>query len=294
MTRKNPDANATGTTAPSAVHIATNIYPWTTFYRRDNRRWEDDPAAGMAEVVQSGIEGFEPAVSTVEQVTQLAPLAEQSGLEVRSLYVGSKLHEVDDADAGVELVIAVAEAARPLGCRIIVTNPSPIRWGGPENKTDDQLELQARSLDRIGARLHAIGMVLAYHNHDIELRHGAREFHHMLAGTDPRHVQLCLDAHWIYRGCGNSQVAVFDVIRLYGRRIVELHVRQSCRGVWTEAFEDGDVDYARITSMLATQGVRPHIVLEQAVEATSPHTMTALEAHRQGLPFARKVFAPLG
>jgi len=32
----------------------------------------------------------------------------------------------------------------------------------------------------------------------------------MLTATNPDDVKLCLDAHWIYRGCGDSQVAVFD------------------------------------------------------------------------------------
>jgi len=47
-------------------------------------------------------------------------------------------------------------------------------------------------------------------NRDAELRQGGREFHHMLTATNPDDVKLCLDAHWIYRGCGDSQVAVFD------------------------------------------------------------------------------------
>ena len=120
-----------------------------------------------------------------------------------------------------------------------MTNPSPIRWGGPQSKTDDQLKLQARLLSQLGARLSDLGLVLAYHNHDAELRHAAREFHHMMLGTDPSTVTLCLDAHWIYRGSGNSSVALFDVLKLYGPRISELHLRQSRDGVWTEDLCDG-------------------------------------------------------
>ena len=47
-------------------------------------------------------------------------------------------------------------------------------------------------------------------------------------------MKLCLDTHWIYRGAGNSNVALFDILKLYGDRVVSLHLRQSVGGVWSE------------------------------------------------------------
>ncbi len=116
----------------------------------------------------------------------------------------------------------------------------------------------------------------------------------MMCGTDAKLVTLCLDAHWIYRGSGNSAVALFDVLKLYGPRITELHLRQSANGVWTEAFGEGDIDYALLAKRLKEIGVKPHLVLEQAVEAASPKTMNAVEAHRKGGEYARRVFAGFG
>jgi inosose dehydratase len=127
----------------------------------------------------------------------------------------------------------------------------------------------------------------------MEMRQGAREFHHMLQATDPQHVTFCLDAHWVYRGAGNSQVALFDVVRMYANRITELHLRQSKNGIWTEVFGEGDIDYPRLVRELAGRGVRPHVVLEQSVEKGSPDTLTAVDAHRKSLQYTRKVFAPL-
>lgn len=95
-----------------------------------------------------------------------------------------------------------------------------------------------------------MGITLAYHNHDAEMREGAREFHHMLTGTNPENVKLCLDAHWIYRGAGNSQFALFDIVELYCDRIVERHLRQSHDGIWSEVFGAGDIDYTSLTVML--------------------------------------------
>jgi len=113
----------------------------------------------------------------------------------------------------------------------------------------------------------------------------------MMVGTDPACVTLCLDAHWIYRGAGNSQVALFDVLKLYGPRITELHLRQSKDGIWTEAFGEGDIDYQAVAKHLQEINVRPHIVLEQAVETGSPKTMSIVDAFQKSSQYARQVFA---
>ena len=103
----------------------------------------------------------------------------------------------------------------------------------------------------------------------------------MLTATDAENVKLCLDSHWIYRGCGNSSVAVFDVVQHYHDRIVELHLRQSKGGIWTEEFRmQGDLDYQRLFAFLKSKSVSPNLVLEQAVEAGSPKTMSVVDAHR--------------
>lgn len=273
------------------LHVATNVYPWMMFYRRDNRDWNKDPAAGLAEVARSGLHGFEPIANSAGDVQALAPLLKKHGLAMRSLYVNSKLHDEKDAAASIETVLQIAEAAKPLGCHIVVTNPTPIRWGGPEDKSDAQLLTQAKHLDRLGSELRTRGVTLAYHNHDAEMRQSAREFHHMMNGTDPRNVALCLDSHWVFRGSGDSQVCLFDVVKLYGKRVVELHLRQSSGGVWTEAFGPGDIDYPRLARTLQALELRPHVVLEQAVEAKSPKTLDAVTAHRQGREYAAEVFA---
>lgn len=280
--------------AASPPHIATNTYPWSTFARREGRAFQLHTDEALAAIASSGIQGYEPAVSSAAELDGLGERLKAHRLEMRSLYVGSSLHEEGRVASGVETILVIARRAAEIGCRIIVTNPSPIRWGGPENKTDAQLVVQARALDRLGAELRRIGITLAYHNHDMELRNGAREFHHMLTATDPANVKFCLDAHWVFRGCGNSQVALFDALEHYGSRIVELHLRQSSGGVWTEVFSaKGDIDYNRLAGWLGNHQVRPHLVLEQAVENGSPRTMDVVAAHRRGADNARVVFAAL-
>jgi inosose dehydratase len=174
---------------------------------------------------------------------------------MRSLYVNSTLHDRAVAERSIQEVLAIADEAKKQGCRIVVTNPSPLGGGRRDGKTDAELEVQAANLDRLGAELTRRGQVLAYHNHDVELRHAAR------------------------------------VVKLYGKRIVELHLRQSSKGVWTEEFGPGDIDHVRLVEMLVGLGVRPHLVLEQAVEGKTPATLDAVTAHQRGTAYVRKIFA---
>ena len=273
------------------LHLACNQYPWTVFYQRENRNFNNELDKGLGEVAASGMDGYEPLANNPQEIDRLGPLLKKHGLQMRSLYVNSVLHERKKADESIESVLAIAEKAKRLGTKIIVTNPSPIRWGGPQNKDDAQLKVQATALEKLGRQLKAMGLTLSYHNHDIELRNAAREFHHMMLGTDPAYVTLCLDAHWIYRGAGNSSVALFDVLKLYGPRIIELHLRQSKNNIWTETFTDGDIDYPALAKYMLNIGVKPHIVLEQAVETGSPKTMSTVEAFKQSSKYTRRIFA---
>jgi inosose dehydratase len=273
--------------------LATNVYPWYTFYKRQGRDFEADLEKLITEIKQSGADSLEPILNSAESTDRLSDVMTNQGVAMVSAYVNSELHEKGSSQSSIETVIRLATQAQArMGTKIIVTNPSPINWEGPENKNDDQIQLQGEALNQLGKALSAEGLTLAYHNHDPELRMAGREFHHMLASTDPEHVKFCLDSHWIYRGSGNSNVALYDVIRLYGDRIVELHIRQSQNGTWTETFGDGDIDYQKLTNILTEGRIRPLVTIEQAVEENSPNTMNSLEAHKVSHAQARKTFAP--
>src|SRR5215212_59436 len=284
-------ARASTASGAGPLQVATNTYPWGTFASRDGGTFVPHSAEALAAIASAGCAGYEPIINDVEEFEGLGARLRAHGLDMRSIYVNSSLHEESAAVASIEHVLAIAQRAVEIGTRIVVTNPSPIRWGGPENKTDPQIRSQAVALDRLGLELRASGLTLAYHNHDAELRLGAREFHHMLTATDPANVKFCLDAHWVFRGCGDSQVALFDAVEHYGERIVELHLRQSRDGVWTEVFSaEGDVDYPRLSAWLQRHDVRPRLTLEQAVESGSPKTVDAVAAHRYGLAVVKDLF----
>ncbi len=277
----------------TAWPLSCNAYTWNTFYNRAGKTWMADPDACLTEYVKTGLTAYEPSFNNADEVKKLAPFLTKYRLTMPSLYVNSSLYKSDEARPSIDSVLAIAEGAKPLGARIIVTNPNPIKWGSDDDKTDADLAEQARNLDRLGAELRQRGLTLAYHTHAPEHRQAAREFHHMLLASDPKNVSLCLDAHWVYRGSGNSQIALFDVVKLYGKRIVEVHVRQSKNGIWQETLTDGDIDYRRLATDLKAQGVRPLLVLEQCLEKGSPDTIGPVEAHQRDVTYAKAVFSGL-
>ena len=286
-------ANRVSAAAAKRLHLSTNAYSWHVFYQREGRNFGENLEQGLADVKASGHDGYEPSIGGPDDVRRLAPALKKNGIELRSVYVNSTLHTEEEAEKSIAAILDSARAARELGTRIVVTNPNPIQWGGKQAKSDQHLRTQAASMNKLGRALKDLGITLAYHNHDIELRQAAREFHHMMNGTDPALVSLCLDAHWIFRGSENSYLALLDVAKLYGSRVAELHLRQSKDGVWSETLGPGDIDYPEIVQVLSAQRATPHLVMEIAVENGTPKTLSPVEAHRQSAAYAQEVFGPL-
>ncbi len=273
--------------------ISSNSYNWFTFYKRNGETWGKDWDACMKVYAQTGLKAYEGNFSSVDEVVALAPFLKKYAIQMPSLYVNSTLHTKEESDKSIESILKITEASKKLGTKIVVTNPSPIRWGGEEIKSDDQLRTQASNLEKLGLELRKAGMSLAYHIHDVELRAGAREFHHMLLNTSSENVGFCFEVHWIYRGTSNSEVAVFDMLKLYGKRIIEVHIRQSVNGIWSETFGEGDINYRKIVEEIKKVGVKPHLVIEQCIEEKTPNTMNVVEAHITNLNAVKEIFKPL-
>ena len=270
--------------------VSCQQYTWQTFYQREEKKWDPSSKNGAKALKEAGYYSFEPSFESAAQVEPVARQLSRENIKIHSFYVNSTLHDKKTADQSIEEALAIAEAIKPYGAKIVVTNPTPIRWGGEETKSDEELIFQAEMLDLLGKKLREMDMILAYHTHDAEMKRGAREFHHMLLNTSPKNVSLCLDAHWIYRGTVDSQVALFDIVNLYAKRIVELHLRQSVGGTWSESFGKGDIDYAFLAGILKKNKVDPLLVVEQAVEKGTPQTMRAVKAIGRSLDYTRELF----
>ncbi|MCP9769612.1 sugar phosphate isomerase/epimerase [Lacihabitans sp. LS3-19] len=271
--------------------ISSNSYNWGTFYDREGKNWGANLEADMAEYAKTGLQAYEPSLSNANEARKLIEVLKKFKIKMPSVYIGSVLHEEKEIQKSVKNIQEIAEVVKRYGTKIIVTNPNPINWGSDKLKSDEQLILQAKTLDKIGKSLKLDGIKLAYHTHDVELKAGAREFHHMLQNTSPENLFFCMDVHWIYRGSQNSQLAVFDVIKMYGNRIVELHIRQSRGYVWQEIFSpDADINYNQVVRELLNKKVKPHLVIEQCLEKGSPNTMNAVAAHKMDLKEVQNTF----
>jgi inosose dehydratase len=134
-------------------------------------------------------------------------------------------------------------------------------------------------------------MRFAYHWHAPEFRCGAREVWNVLLNTDPKVVGVCYDTHWTYRGAGDSQAALFDLLEFCLPRIAVFHVRQSREGVWAETFGDGDIDYRRWAARIKKAGWQGPVLLEQAREEGTPKTMDFFAAQAQGAKYLRTLLA---
>jgi len=205
-------------------------------------------------------------------------------LAPETIYAGTTLHEAAAAEKSVKEVVELARLLKPQGTRVIVTNPSP--KPGQARKTDEELETQAKYVDQLGAELHRQEMKLALHHHTPELVDNAREWRHLLRHTNPQRVYCCVDVHWAFRG--GQEVMTF--IRETGYRLVELHLRNSKQGVWTEDFGPGDIEYQKVADYLRAISFKGYLVVELAYEKETQITRSLDVDLRLSRQYARKVF----
>ena len=271
--------------------ISCNAYNWATFHKREGKVWGENIEEDITLFAKSGFVAFEPSINDLSHAKELIKALKKWNIAMPSAYVNSVLHEKNEVETSINSIIEIAKELKKYGTKIIVTNPSPVKWGSKDLKINEQLEVQARALKNLNLKLGAMDITLAYHTHDMEMAAGAREFHHMMQNTT---VSFCFDLHWIFRGSENSELAVFDVLKMYGSRIVELHIRQSINGIWSETFtSNGDIDYQRVVAELLKIKVRPHLVIEQCLEKASPNTMNVVDAHIIDLKEVKNTFKPL-
>ncbi|OCJ14423.1 hypothetical protein A6U87_26065 [Rhizobium sp. AC44/96] len=271
------------------MFFATNVYGWTLLARRDGRDW--DLGQAMADAKKAGLTGWEHSFRIAEDVQHVADTARQQGLEMRSAYVHGAFHEPDLAEGATANALKIAAALRDVGVRELIFNPDPLPGG--TLKTDTQIVTQTRAINALGEALAKDGSRLLYHTHDPEMKAAAREFHHMMVNTDPAAVSFCLDAHWVYRGANNSQLALHDVVSLYAKRIGLIHLRQSVNGIWSEAIGTGDIDYPSFAAHLARHDVKALMVLELAMEDGTPADMSGVEANAASIRYLEPLLKPV-
>jgi inosose dehydratase len=221
---------------------------------------------------------------TKELREKTAALVRQYNFDVPVVYHGGTFHDAEAVEQTMVEILATADAAKELRAGWINTNCNPKK--GRERKTEQELAIEASSLNRLGQHLKDRGMRLMLHQHDPDMAEGAREWRSNLHRTDPKLVWFCVDVHWVYRGKQDPM----ELLKEAGPRIADLHVRNSVNGVWSESLGDGDVDYRAVAKFLRSIKYQGLIAVELAYEKDTNPTRPLEEDIKISREYAEKVF----
>ncbi|HWA26531.1 MAG TPA: sugar phosphate isomerase/epimerase [Lacunisphaera sp.] len=156
---------------------------------------------------------------TAVQLSGVAPLPEA---ELVAIFRGEGLTICATHEPGKKILDepeAVIARLQALGCRY-TAYPSP---AGIDLGNADQVTTLARRLDVAGAKLHAAGLVLGYHNHGFEFVKlgGGTVLDYLFAHTHPHHLVSELDTFWVHYGGYN----VVDWCRKLRGRLPFIHLK---------------------------------------------------------------------
>lgn len=271
---------------PATPQVVAQTYIWVQHYGERGQRLEDHFDEAFAATARAGytaVQGFLSWFATPDGARAAAAALEANHLAIPAAYGDGPMHD-DRAGATIDRIVDWARRAHDRGVRMVIMNPA-MKPDGAE-KTDGELAVQTRNLDALGDRLNAMGMTLAVHAHDREMRSGAREWYYNLRHTDPAKVGICLDVHWVLRGGAD----VMTLVRAAAPRIRDLHLRNSRGGVWLEDLDAGDVDYAEVATVLRQQNYAGLYTVELAYEKGTSRTRPIEEDLRRSREYVRRTF----
>ena len=264
--------------------VGSQLYGWGQYYQRDGKKLEDHLDEVFSALRDAGYDYAEGSLSGKPGANfKLGEQMKDKGLRPVSLYTGGAFHEAAKAEETVKSLMTAAKEAKEAGFRIINCNPDPIG----RDKSEEELAVQVRWLQKFGEGLAELGMKLGVHNHTPEMRNEAKEFHANLRRTKPEAVGFCYDVHWVFRG----GVMPTDALAEYGPRIVSWHLRQSREKIWWEDLDTGDVEYQFIADYANAHRFAPFYTVELAIENGTKITRSVVENHARSREFVRRIFA---
>ena len=217
---------------------------------RDHCRTETEFAASLRRLRAIGYTAVQiSGVGPIPESTIVRILAEE-GLTCCATHEPSArlLHEPERC----------IERLQALGCTLTAFPfPDGVDFSGPENITR-----LAHRLGEVGARFHAAGLTLGYHNHDLEfVRHGAgTALDHIFAETSPDHLVAELDTYWVQHGGGD----VVEWCRKLAGRLPFIHLKDyrmtTAKKPEFAELGAGNLDFRRIIPAAERSGCRWFIV----------------------------------
>jgi inosose dehydratase len=291
MTRRQAMAASAGALICSAAgtqpsKLSLEGYIWQNIASREKRPLADMLGELYAAAVEGGYRNIElnDGFFTPALRPRVLELTRSNHLSMPSVYVGGGMHTDVLAEQTIARALEIGGACKEFGCIAIVNNPNT----KPENgaKTDEELSIQARALDRMGLALQKQGMQLRIHHHAAEMADAVREWRHILHHTDARYVSLCIDIEHAFR----SGVDPNMLLREAGNRTAEVHLRSTRKEVPLETFEEGDINHAIIAQTIRELKIEPLFVVELAYHSDTPITRSFAENLRVSRINAEKMF----
>lgn len=244
--------------------IISNVTIWVQEFER---RKKANPSAvenwdeAFAAVKAAGYRRVEllPNMVAGEKRAETAALLKKYGLLFNDIYFVGPMYAEEPAAKTIAGARQMAEQVREFQTPIMLfemsTKPARARM------TDEELKIEARSLDRLGGELKSRGMQIAVHNHTTPMKENAREWLHMLRNTDPAVVHFCLDLDWTWQA-GTDPLPLLYEAGEKGR-LNMIHMRTQKQRVWTEALEDGgDIDFHKVAAFFKRTGFDGCLVVE--------------------------------
>ena len=182
-------------------------------------------------------------------------LLSKNDLDPAILFTSGPLEERDAAESSRKLVHDLAWIMMGRGTQFVNFS---LAKAGEKPKTDEELDIEAYQLNRMGEELQRDGIDLMVHHHEAEMRDGAREWRYLLAHTEPSLVSFCLDIDWATRA-GLDPVSLMDAA---GPRLRCLHLRNPKNGMDQELLRDGDINMAEIARSLRRMFYDGYLVVE--------------------------------
>ncbi len=267
--------------------VAAQMYVWSQHYAKQGTTLDEHMGEALKLTKQAGFTAVQGWLSWFEdekRAAQVGSLLAHHRLTMPAAYAGGTLHEAAKVEATIAQIVAQARRAKKAArLQLVVLNPD-VRDDKKE-KTDDELTLQAQALDQLARALARVGVQLAVHAHDKEMRSGAREWRHILENTTAA-VGICLDLHWALRG-KQDPLALLDEA---GDRLRDLHLRNSKDDVWTESLGAGDLDMRLIAKALWARRYAGFLTVELAYEEKTELARSLPDNLRASRQFVKMTF----
>jgi sugar phosphate isomerase/epimerase len=231
----------------------------------------------LAEIASAGYDGVEIGAQHLDfgRPEAFRQLVTSHGLQPAAIHTGGEIYDPQAVKKALENLERTVVFAAKTGAQFLAFSGKM-----KENRSLEEMQVEAENLGRVGQFCKDNGIRLAYHNHYWEIQEDCRELRYLCEHTDPSLVSLCLDVAWVHRADGNPA----EVARTFLDRIAYFHIKDTTDTEWREVGY-GDVDMASLFQVIRAREF-PWLVVEQDETQRAP-----VESARMSREYLRQKLA---